>query len=429
MRTTFSQLLRRDAILIAGVALAGVAAFNPTLQRAFDWVKDVEAQRHVALVPGLTVLFAALVLHQLQRRHQARTAAAEAAAEVRAMRLRTDELERLVSLEHAVAASLDLLSLKHSIESHLPGLCGLRDCWVMLRLQGRWEAVVLRRTSDGGPLKYAHLERLAADTLARTAPDEGARSAVNVVTLDGHLCLPLRVGGVGVGVLGVLVRELPVTDTEQHTLEAAAGVLAIGAKNVELVGEIRDNGIRDALTGCFNRAHAMEALRVELRRAQRAQSPLSVVMLDLDRFKDINDQYGHLAGDAVLASTGRLLREVLRGSDAKCRYGGEEFLLILPDTASDAARVVAEMLRGVLARTPVAFGGRSHQVTGSFGVTTATGGEVDEKSVVARADAALYQAKRAGRNCVRVAHADAPADGIDAEALRAELGTRRSALH
>jgi diguanylate cyclase (GGDEF)-like protein len=124
-------------------------------------------------------------------------------------------------------------------------------------------------------------------------------------------------------------------------------------------------------------------------------------MFDLDHFKRINDRYGHLAGDAVLAAVGGRMKAVLRGSDMKCRYGGEEFLLLLPDTPLSGAHRVAETLRVELHEHPVSFNDERITVTASFGVTTITPGEVDPMAIMARADRALYRAKQEGRNCIR----------------------------
>jgi diguanylate cyclase (GGDEF)-like protein len=131
--------------------------------------------------------------------------------------------------------------------------------------------------------------------------------------------------------------------------------------------------------------------------------PLSMVMFDVDHFKRINDRFGHLAGDAVLAAVGSRMKAVLRGSDMKCRYGGEEFMILLPDTPLTGARRVAETLRSELRDHPVVFHDERITVTASFGVTAITPGEVDPLVIMARADAAMYRAKQEGRNCVRVA--------------------------
>jgi diguanylate cyclase (GGDEF)-like protein len=186
-------------------------------------------------------------------------------------------------------------------------------------------------------------------------------------------------------------------------LTAAASMLAVSLKNAELFREVRDNSVRDALTGCFNKTHALEVLEAELRRARRSHMPLSVLMFDLDDFKGVNDRYGHLCGDAVLSAVGARMKAVLRGSDLKCRYGGEEFLIVLPDTPLAGARRVADTLRKEIAEHPVQWNEQTVSVTASFGVTTIEAGEVDSLAVIARADAALYRAKQEGRNAVRAA--------------------------
>jgi diguanylate cyclase (GGDEF)-like protein len=130
---------------------------------------------------------------------------------------------------------------------------------------------------------------------------------------------------------------------------------------------------------------------------------MSLIMFDIDRFKDINDRYGHLCGDAVLAAVGARMREVLRGSDVKCRYGGEEFLVLLPETPLEGAKRVAETLRRGLAEMPINWKAETVSVSASFGVSGALPAEVDGTALISRADAALYQAKDQGRNCVRLA--------------------------
>ena len=156
-------------------------------------------------------------------------------------------------------------------------------------------------------------------------------------------------------------------------------------------------GVRDGLTGCFNRAHTLHVLQNELQRARRTGRPLSVLMFDIDHFKTINDTSGHLHGDAVLAAVGRQLNDVLRSTDVHCRYGGDEFLVILPDTSALGARQVAECLRREIADLPLSRT-MPASVTVSLGVTAVLPGELDVNMVIARADEALYRAKRAGRN-------------------------------
>jgi diguanylate cyclase (GGDEF)-like protein len=204
-------------------------------------------------------------------------------------------------------------------------------------------------------------------------------------------------------VLGVSP-DPPLTEHERVVLSAAAALLAASLKNAELFQVVHENSVRDALTGCFNRTHAIAVIDSELRRSRRSQLPLSLIMFDLDHFKQINDRFGHLCGDAVLAAVGQQMHAVLRGSDLKCRYGGEEFLVLLPDTTSSGACRVAELLRGKLEANPVRWNEIDVPVTASFGLTAVAPGELDVSAIIGRADAALYRAKESGRN--RVCPAD-----------------------
>lgn len=153
----------------------------------------------------------------------------------------------------------------------------------------------------------------------------------------------------------------------------------------------------DALTGLANRRQADAWLRREVQRSQRYGRPFSVLMLDLDRFKRVNDEHGHPAGDFVLVDLGNELERSVRGSDAVARWGGEEFLVLLPETDLDAAVGLAEQLRVKLGKHPL---GDGHVLTVSIGVASFRSGDRAE-DLVARADAALYAAKRSGRDAVR----------------------------
>lgn len=160
---------------------------------------------------------------------------------------------------------------------------------------------------------------------------------------------------------------------------------------------------RDPLTGLFNRRTLMEGLRNEIARAGRYGRPLSLMLFDLDRFKRVNDTYGHVTGDMVLQAFARMLSGELRHPDVVGRYGGEEFLAVLPETARHDARDVAERLCGACRATPITgFDGRSVAFTASVGVAELVAGE-DARSVVDRVDAALYAAKAHGRDRVVVA--------------------------
>jgi len=155
----------------------------------------------------------------------------------------------------------------------------------------------------------------------------------------------------------------------------------------------------DALTGLPNRRHADEVLERLLAAARRTRRPLSVVLFDLDHFKAINDNFGHSIGDEALRATASATRELLRGSDHAARFGGEEFLLLLPETSADDALIVAEKLRAQIAELEVE--GLDREVTASFGVAAYPDHEATADRLIEAADAALYRAKAAGRNRVK----------------------------
>jgi diguanylate cyclase (GGDEF)-like protein len=157
----------------------------------------------------------------------------------------------------------------------------------------------------------------------------------------------------------------------------------------------------DGLTGLANRRSFFERLGVEFSRARRRGAPVAVLMLDIDHFKRFNDEHGHQAGDEALRTAARVLREGIRAYDVAGRYGGEEFIVLLPDTPPQDALLVAERLRERLALTPVETSpGAAAVMTASFGIAArpATPAETAEE-LVAAADRALYRAKHAGRNC------------------------------
>jgi len=168
-----------------------------------------------------------------------------------------------------------------------------------------------------------------------------------------------------------------------------------------LEDRLRDQSTHDALTGLYNRRFLDESFDRELLAAAQVERPVSVIMGDLDHFKDVNDHAGHLAGDQVLRVLGTLMTEHSRGSDLACRYGGEEFLLVLPGMPRERAMERAEQLRSALITTRIAFGSGEITVTASFGVATFPRDGTTSDELIAAADAAMYAAKAAGRNCVQ----------------------------
>lgn len=173
----------------------------------------------------------------------------------------------------------------------------------------------------------------------------------------------------------------------------------------QLEAALRDRALRDALTGVFNRRYLEETLEREVHRAVRHTMPLSVIMLDLDHFKRFNDTYGHAAGDTLLQAVSACLQSRVRGEDTVCRYGGEEFTLILPGaSANEAARRAEEIRHAVQALCVQHKEQMLPAITISMGVATYPQHGTHPAAILHAADTALYGAKQAGRNCVKVAH-------------------------
>jgi diguanylate cyclase (GGDEF)-like protein len=180
--------------------------------------------------------------------------------------------------------------------------------------------------------------------------------------------------------------------------------------------QLKEAASTDGLTGLANRARFDTFLAAEFAAAAEAKRPLSMLMLDIDKFKAVNDVHGHPAGDQVLRAVARLLRSAARGTDRAARYGGEEMALVLPGTARATAAAIAETIRRTVAAKPVACEGLSLAITVSIGVATfEPGGPLKQAGHLLKAsDLAVYAAKHGGRNCVKVFNL--PAGGVPAGA-------------
>lgn len=196
---------------------------------------------------------------------------------------------------------------------------------------------------------------------------------------------------------------------EQDARVRALGdqITALRLENFDLITKnkaLEEFSARDSLTGLYNRWFVLEKIDSEINRALRSGQPMSVLMIDLDHFKQINDSFGHPAGDEVLKSVGSMVRESCRVYDVAGRYGGEEFCVVLPDTRVDNTPAVAERIRHRLASTPLRVAGSSVTVTASIGVAGTDLGDtmLSAGALVERADRALYAAKHHGRNRVEV---------------------------
>lgn len=260
--------------------------------------------------------------------------------------------------------------------SDQPPEIDIESCW-SLRHGARY------RTAGSNDLPCAHYRKPALDTTER-------------------LCIPLVTHDELVGMLHLEGMDAGPAHEEQERLAVTvAEQLALALGNARLRESLRRQSVLDPLTGLFNRRHFDAALKRELARARRKNVPVSLVLVDIDHFKRVNDDYGHAVGDAVLRTIAQQLRLGIREGDIACRYGGEEMVLLLPECTATDAGMRAEAIRIALAAiAPHPQGEGPERVTASFGVAAYPAHAQDAEALFWAADKALYRAKQHGRNRV-----------------------------
>ncbi|HEY6937168.1 MAG TPA: diguanylate cyclase, partial [Terriglobales bacterium] len=221
------------------------------------------------------------------------------------------------------------------------------------------------------------------------------------------LCLPITYGDSMLGVLNVeSQRENAFSPQDVLIMNTLADLLATALHNAFVFQKLQQQSITDGLTGIKTRRFFWEALTGEWRRASRSGRPFSVVMIDLDKFKEVNDSMGHLEGDLVLARVGRLLEQKCRQSNVVARYGGDEFVILMPETGVEQAQILSERLRLWIATDPMLS---ERHITGSFGVASFPLHGSTAEDCLRVADAGMYVSKHAGGN--RVSTAEEYAEG------------------
>lgn len=282
-------------------------------------------------------------------------------------------------------ALLNVVNSWGTLESDL-SVFGIDDCWALRRGKIHYMG-----SSDNGPLcSHLHLS-----------------------PTNGYLCAPVSASG---EILGIIHLSFGQHETDQCTGESpgmmeskgmvvtrVAEHYALSLVNLRLRETLKQDSIRDALTGMYNRRYMEGSLERETRRAERHNVPVGIIMIDVDHFKHFNDTHGHEAGDVALRELGLFLRKNTRGEDIACRYGGEEFLLILPEASLENTRQRAEFLREEAQKLKIMYREKQLQVSISVGVAALPNHGSDVKKAVKAADAALYRAKTGGRNQVVVA--------------------------
>jgi diguanylate cyclase (GGDEF)-like protein len=339
------------------------------------------------------------------------------ASHVAETRRLADELRQLLDMSSALTRSLDPVDVANLIAEHLARAVGADQAQISdwdrpndrLRTLGCFPAD-LRPTLDdfypleGYPETLRVLEDGAISVIDVAAPDADP-AEVQLLLRDGMrglVMLPLVAKGEAIGLVELTSRGRPSSDASHITIaRTMAHEAAMALDNARLYETARNLADRDPLTGFFNHRYLHERLSEEVVRAVRMRRQLSVVMIDLDDFKLVNDTFGHVYGDGVLVHVAERIRGALRASDVAARYGGDEFALILPETGRDEAARVAERILAAFAASP--FTDRNRQpftIGASIGLATHPQDGYSATGLIAAADVGLYDAKELGGNRV-----------------------------
>jgi len=378
-----------------------------------------------ATITNILFLAAMLVAGQrvLRQRNAAELKAKQAAgqAEVTAERLasQNDLLFRSAELMHALELAETVDESAGIIASYLPRLLPKLSGSLYLYNNSR---DLLERKAGWGDFagEPETIEALDCWALRRGSPHlyvdgDGLACRHAADSKLDRLCLPLVTQGDVIGCLTVTGGELAKGEPIQHVwIGQVAEQLGLALSNVKLRVSLRQQSIIDPLTQLYNRRYLDEILKRELARSSRSGVPLSVLVLDLDHFKRINDTYGHEGGDAILRKVALTLRENIRSADVACRMGGEEMVVLLPECGIEDAIKRADALRQLIAAGEVLHDGQRIGATASIGVASYPAHGHNAQTLVHAADLALYEAKHGGRNCVRAA----PPVGAPANAER-----------
>lgn len=266
------------------------------------------------------------------------------------------------------------------------------------------------RISVFSPSDCWGLRRGRIHQVTNTKVELSCKHIVSELPITAYLCIPMMAQGEMLGLLHIAQLETESEtnklqqDARQRLAETVTEHIALALSNLRLRETLRNQSVRDPLTGLFNRRYLEETLEREIHRATRNQTSVGVIMIDLDHFKLFNDTFGHDAGDTVLQTISRFLRTHIRKEDIACRYGGEEFTLVLPGVSAEEAQKRAVLLKDGVKHLLVKYRGQTlGPVTLSMGIGIFPQHGKNGEEVLYAADTALYRAKTQGRDCVILA--------------------------
>lgn len=331
---------------------------------------------------------------------------------------RNAELASLLEIGKTLISSLELRDVLQEIMSQVERLLQPKT-WSLLLVDDetgelRFEIAVSPVASDLKGISLKMGEGIAGWVARHGEPllipdvSKDERFATHVADaveypVSSILCVPLKIRDRVLGVIELInsAGERTFEEGDLPLLGAVADFAAIAIDNARNYKRVSELVITDDLTGLYNARHFQEILEYEIERARRYNSQVSVLFFDLDRFKSVNDTYGHLVGSRMISEVGRLVKSHIRSSDRGARYGGDEYIIVLPNTGKQGAiKVANNMLERFHAHKFLTDSGSLIPITASFGVATFPDDATDRDTLVRVADSAMYEAKESGRNRV-----------------------------
>jgi diguanylate cyclase (GGDEF)-like protein len=331
----------------------------------------------------------------------------------------SDELKIFHDVAKALTSSLDLDTVLQTILDKIAAHFKPETWSLLLREEETGELYYTVAVGKGCESVNA-LRLTTGESLARWVVEHGEALVINDVSCDARLkpdttdsffgspcsviCLPVGASGKVLGVMELVNSDRKIYTRGEMLLQALADYAAIAIENARAVQRIQELSITDDTTGVYNSRHLFTVLADEVRRSERFGYEFSMLFVDLDRFKLINDEHGHMVGSKLLGQFGRCLRKNLRLVDAAFRYGGDEFAVLLPQTGKEAAILVARrLLRTFRERDWLTDEGLALKLRASVGIATYPQDGATSHAIVQSADEVMYQVKEAGRDSIAVA--------------------------
>ena len=329
------------------------------------------------------------------------------------------ELQIFHDVAKALTSSLDLDNVLQTILQKIAAYFR-PTTWALLMLDGDSDELYYTAAVGEGCDSVNALKLTSGESLARWVLENGEPLVISNVNTDARIdagskdeffdrpcsivCMPVRTGGKVLGLMQLVNSDMRIYQRGEMLLQALADYAAIAIENARAMQRIQELSITDDCTGLYNARHLTTVLSEEVPRSQRFGYEFSVLFLDIDHFKRINDEYGHLNGSKLLAQFGRRLRENLRLVDAAFRYGGDEFVVLLPQTSKEAAVRVARRLMATFDSAQwVANEETVLHLSASVGIATFPQDGNTSQAIVQRADELMYEVKQAGRNNIAAA--------------------------